>query len=364
MTTKYTVLSIYREILDKFMEEGVDMGSFVLSKANRENQLNTSVTSGIIKEVLSSHEKKCMINHTEYMQQIRMLNDTFRYYLDGKLRIVALLLNELLPKRLDYRNTPRPCLNASNTDKTVSSEDSLLPLLKDESVDYISYLVRMSTNSDDYSAKLPISEYKTVFQDLESICTMWQLDPSENKAEMLYCRLLAEVNEQGVPIQLTNSSDEKTMVLREIIPVVHAIARYRRASHSPFYKFVNMLPTVLVDYLGSGHLSIWGADMAMDLLNDVIAFNTELKENSDKASQFLSRFHHGHPLYIDMIHVLKVQHTLMMTTGSDLMRRFGLFIITAGKEETPIPDSLNLFLNETRIAHVYRTQQNINYVAP
>lgn len=187
---------------------------------------------------------------------------------------------------------------------------------------------------------------------------MWQLDPTE-KAEMLYCRLLSEVNEQGVPIQLTNSTDEKTTVLREIIPVVHAIARYRRASQNPFYKFVNMMPSMLVDFIGEEKINMRAIDEAMDLLVDIVAFNVELKENSDKASHFLSRFHHGHPLYIDMIQILRTQHTLMMTTGSDLMRRFGMFIVSIGGENINTPESFKTFLNETRISHVYRQQQGM-----
>ena len=355
--TKFELLEIYREVIEKCAAEKVDVGTFVLSK-NRDTQLNTPVTTDVIKKILQEHSSGCVVA-SDYLQTLRILNDSIRYNLDGKQRIVALLLNELLPKRIDYRNTPRPNMNPKNAGAVVSCDESLLPYLSEESVDYISYLVRMSTNSDDYSAKLPITEYKVVFQELETTCTMWQLDPTENKAEMLYCRLLSEVNEQGVPVQLTNSTDDKTAVLREIIPVVHAIARYRRASQSPFYKFMNMMPSMLVDFIATRNMNMRTVDMCMDLLNDIIVFNAELKENSDKANHFLSRFHHGHPLYIDMIQVLRTQHTLMMTTGSDLMRRFGMFVVEVGCEDIAIPDSFNNFLNETRISHVYRQQQSI-----
>lgn len=361
--TKYQLYSLYHRVQERCAKEGVDLGSVVLSRANRDTALNTAVTSKIITDEIYEISPVDYGTEQDKLQQLRMLNDSVRYHLDGKLRIVALMLNEMLPKRMDYRNTPRPAMNPENTGLEIMPHESLLHYLATESVDYISYLVRMSTNSDDYSAKLPINDYKNVFQNLESVCTMWQLDPAEHKSEMLYCRLLAEVNEQGVPIQLANSTDEKTVVLREVIPVVHAIARYRRASQSPFYKFVNMLPSVLIELLGQDATScdLKTIDLIMDLLNDVMAFNAELKENSDKASQFLSRFHHGHPLYIDMIHVLRVQHTLMMTFGSDLMRRFGMLVLAIGegRGDAPVPESFDLFLQETRLAQVYRQQQQL-----
>lgn len=359
--TKFQLYNLYHRVQVRCAKEGVDLNSVVLSKSNRDIALNTVTSTKIISDEVNEVSGTSYGTMQDKLQQIRMLNDNMRYHLDGKLRIIALMINEWLPKRMDYRNTPRPTMNPVNTGKVVGVNECLLPYLSVESIDYISYLVRMSTNSDDYSAKLPINDYKVVFQNLESICTMWQLDPTEHKSEMLYCRLLAEVNEQGVPIQLNNSNDEKTVVLREIIPVVHAIARYRRASQSPFYKFVNMMPTVLIELLGcdSDAYDLKTLDLAMDMLNDILVFNMELKENSDKASQFLSRFHHGHPLYIDMIQVLRVQHTLMLTFGSDLMRRFGALLLALGESDATVPESLDVFLQETRLAQVYRQQQQL-----
>ena len=369
MITKFMLVNLYSRLQGEFAKAGIDLSTIVLSKENRSSSLNSNTTSAIIKREV---EDLCLEDgcNQDELQQLRMLNDALRYQLDGKQRVVALMLNEWLPKRMDYRNTPRPGMNPANTGLIISNNQSLLPYLGKESVDYLSYLVRMSTNSDDYAAKLPINDWKNVLQTLESTCTLWQLDPTEHKSEMLYCRLLAEVNEQGVPIQLTNSTDEKTVVLREVIPVVHAIARYRRASQSPFYKFINMMPSMLIDCIGRGNdidpsniIPLKATDLMMDLLNDVISFNTALKENSDKASQFLSRFHHGHPLYIDMIHVLREQHTLMMTSGSDLMRRFGMFVqclseVTMGKKDL-VPESFDVFIQETRLGHVFRQQQSI-----
>ena len=360
--SKFDLYTIYDEVVVGCTEANIDLSSIVLSKAHRDTALNTLEMSSIISKVVNDTlSGDSVIDKGDQLQILRMLNDSIRYNLDGKLRVVGLMLNEWLPKRLDYRNRPRPSMNPVNYGCVLGNR-SVLGCLSKESTDYISYLVRMSTNSDDYSAKLPINDYKVVFNTLESLSTLWQLDPIENKTEMLYCRLLAEVNEQGVPIQMANASDDKTMVLREVIPVVHAIARYRRASQSPFYKFVNMMPSVLVECINvySSEMSVRSIDLIADLLNDMIAFNVALKNNSDAASQFLSRFHHGHPLYTDMIQVLKEQHTLMMTTGSDLMFRFGVFIKILGPQYmSDIITPIDNFLKETRLDQVYRTQQAI-----
>ena len=363
--SKYDLYSIYKSIDLGCLSIGVDVGTITLNKANRDFALNTKEMTEIIHNgVINTLDLKPGTQSAEdALQALRMLNDTIRYNLDGRLRVVALMLNEWLPKRPDYRNSPRPSLNPSVTGSAPLFEDSILHLLGRESVDYISYLVRMSTNSDDFSAKLPINDYKAVFQDLESISTLWQLDPVEHRPEMLYCRLLAEVNEQGVPVQMANATDDKTLVMREVIPVVHAIARYRRASQSPFYKFINMMPSLLVECISAYASSMNSVETEMlgDMLNDVIAFNTALKNNSEAANQFLSRFHHGHPLYTEMIQVLREQHTLMMTTGSDLMRRFGMIVklITECAPSEPPIRSLDVFLKETRIDALYRQQQNI-----
>lgn len=367
MITKYSLFDIYDRIINKLNSEKIAVSSFAMARQQRQNPMNTEQSAKIIDKVVVDAMSPFFLRAEDLEHQLRILNDSVRYTLEGDYKIVAGLLNERLPKRPDHRNSPRPALETTQVieaEEDLAQASEMVRALANESVDYISYLARIATNSDDYSAKLPITEYAETFAMLENISTMWSLDPTEMKPEFLYCRMLSEVNEQGVPVQLQNATDQKTRVLREVIPVIHAISRFSRASHNPFYRFIHGLPTLLIETAmksvdaQSSQLLV---DVLLELATDTSALATQLRENSEEASRFLSRFHHGHPLYLDMIRLLKRQHTQMMTAGYDLFRRFGVtlkVLVSEYNNLTNLPDAWGTFLTETRLSPVYIAQRS------
>jgi hypothetical protein len=113
--SKFDLYTIYDEIAVGCSEANIDLSSIVLSKANRDTALNTPAMTSIISKVVNDTlSGDSVIDKGDQLQILRMLNDSIRYNLDGKLRVVGLMLNEWLPKRLDYRNRPRPSTNPVN----------------------------------------------------------------------------------------------------------------------------------------------------------------------------------------------------------------------------------------------------------
>ena len=151
--------------------------------------MNTAVTSKIITDEIYEISPVDYGTEQDKLQQLRMLNDSVRYHLDGKLRIVALMLNEMLPKRMDYRNTPRPAMNPENTGLEIMPHESLLHYLATESVDYISYLVRMSPTAMTTLPSCPSMTTRTCSRtwNLFVPCGNWILPSTRAKCFTVVC---------------------------------------------------------------------------------------------------------------------------------------------------------------------------------
>ena len=358
MITKFTLFCLLENIHKAFVAKNIRV-SDVLSDS-RVHPKNIPETSQIIADEISIYKG-------EDLHLLRILNDQIRYQIEGDLMGIAILLNELLPGRLDYRNMPCP---QSRQQVTTNKPEELLAILSKESEDFISYIIRISLRCDDFYCKLPVNDFRSTIQELEELSEKWLTGiPMETESALV--RSLAIVDERGASLHRFRSNaphaTPKLTLIYDIIPLMHNLARYNRRHSQPFNRFVNGAITLLVNTIGANFDDIGTQkdgldqeqiDVAMDMITEFTQLGGQLKANSDAAQQLLQRFHHGHVVYADMLALLRVQHNLMVGLFTDVMRRFANAII----DLVPVavnPEAWIQFLTDSRILVCYAQQQNV-----
>ena len=339
LLTRRSIIYFYNEIINSLTKAGVNVAEFTLYKSP-DRPLNTDQSAAVIREVLSRrlnvNDDPFFDKNNDHMQYLRSASYQLRFSFQGDLRVAALLLKEHLPDRQDVRSsaykTPRmytPVASAiANASSAHPERSKLLTQLGGEYTSYLNALIFESTQAESYAAQMRYRQYESAIADLENTSALWYITPDspEHMEEILLCRTLSEVDHEGVPKQLGNSTSEKIQAIRNLLPALHGAARYNRVKGHPLYRFVSELSDTIMHTLSTSTVapSVEVEDALIELATDSVILSEDLKISSLHAESLLTRFHHGHPIYKDMIDHLRKQNGLVVATTNDTMRRFSL----------------------------------------
>lgn len=371
--TRFQILQLYTTLITRLRKAGIRMESFHLSKGST-HDLGTPESNVVVKALLEEvTEPTGSFTREEAYQQLRVLNYNLRYLLQGDLVIAALLLKEHLPTRPDIRqpNFRIPIVTGvAITAEMYKDPNAYAPVLFEalakEDLNYINALLYDCTQASSYAANIKKHQHQEALEELENISSLWYISPDnpEHQKEIMLCRTLAEVDHEGVPKQLGASSSAKVQALRSLIPAIHAVDRYVKIKQHPFYRFINDLPDLISTTLSFTQTATdtQDEDMLLDLLPDTINLATRLRESSENASTILSRFHHGNPVYKDLITVCERQNTLVVAHTNDIMYRFGAAIKAFGRYGNLAGSDTPLYLREHWIKFLANTRILEGYV--
>lgn len=312
--SRFTLLSLYVDIFKKLKSMGVNPKEIVITRQRK-----------IIMNETGLEEVKKMISSFSFEEQVylRTLNDQQRYSLGDDLMHIGLLLNELLPRFKDLEAKERQSYKEVEKlpPKTViSPEDLVYNHLRFEDPAYIRRLITTTVLSADYYMKHSQLSEETVEQ-MEFISAEWLLKDTKIDQEIL--KILSMVDSSGKSAELQGTDEPRYKYVRELMPSLIALSSFKRSEQTQFAKFVFILPSVLTWALGnySSNMVPADEDPLMDVLEATMTFTRSLQANADKAARIRQMFHHGFPVYKELLDLVRSQSQLMSWSLESIIYR-------------------------------------------
>lgn len=359
----------YNRVNNALTKAGISGSEFVLDR-NHKGLLNTEksreIISKLLEEIVTPRDGlEDWFVSEDFLQYLRSATYQLRFSFQGDLRIVALLVKELLPNRQDVRDTAFrvPTGQVCND----PNFENIITAMGHEKSSYLNALIYEACQSEAYSAQMRFRQYEDALTELDQVTGVWTITPDsqENLGEILICRTLSEVDHEGIPKQLADSKSEKVQAARNIVQAMHSTARYSHLKGHPLYRFMTDLSDLLLTTATTSVIPPMAdvEDAMFELSSDVVTVGEDLKISSMQAEAMLTRFHHGHPIYKDMIDHLRKQNGIVVATVNDLMRRFCVIFkelqrtgVLTGDERTK--NRWSVFLTTIGAEPIYRRHQN------
>lgn len=272
---------------------------------------------------------------------LRTLNDQTRYFLGDELMHVALILNELLPRFTQREAMEQETYEKVSTfppDTLISASELAFDHLAKESPAYIRRLLTSAIQPGLYSMTPPKMKPEEIAE-MELISAQWVLENKKYDEDAL--KVMSMVGPDGKPAELKKSGVARFNYISELMPKLLAVSNFRRADSSHFSRFVNLLPSVLLWFLGNpiSELTSADEDPVMDLLEASITFNKTLQTHAEQAGRVRQMLHHGFPVYKDLMTLAHAQTQLMSWNFESILYRFSMnlpTILKVKEAEEPI----------------------------